>query len=381
MKFSKNIIPFLKPIYVAKPIIPNKLVYNRFLNDIYKSKILTNNGKYSKLLECRLQRLLKVNNISLINNGTNALMIAIRACNIKNKIITTPFTFAATAQSISWMGIEPVFVDVDNDTMNIDPVLVEESISDDIDGIMPVHVFGNPCDVDHISEISEKYSIKTIYDGAHAFGTEINGTAIGNYGNVTMFSFHATKLFNTIEGGALACKDKEIKEKIDMMRNFGIKDEDRIELPGINGKMNEIQSAWGISVLSKIDNERKKRQRIKNIYEENLSSIPGIMINSQSEHIKPSLQYFVIRIEKKEFGISRDELYDKLKKYNVFTRKYFYPLCSNYIFYNKNKSASKKKLPIANKIADEVLSMPFYGDLTDNDINKICDLIRFCRNK
>lgn len=378
---KKTVKPFDDKILITAPMIPKKKNFINHLDDIIKRGWITNNGVYHNQLEGKLKEYLKLENISLINNGTTALLIALKAMGIKGKMITTPFTFAATAQSLFWMNIEPVFVDVDDRTMNIDPSLIEDSISNDVTGILPVHVFGNPCDVKYIDEIAQDRSLATIYDGAHTFGTEINGVGIGNYGDLTIFSFHATKLFNTIEGGAISSRDEDMKRRIDIMKNFGIKNEECVELPGINGKLNELQSAWGLANLENMESERRKRENIKIIYEERLSRIKGITLNHQDKNVRSSLQYFVIRVDKKDFGLSRDELDVELRSYNVYTRRYFYPLCSNFGIFRNNKTANVGNLRVANQISEEVLCLPFHGHLGLENVERICDIIEYIQKQ
>jgi len=371
--------PFKEPIYVTRPLLPSIKDYKKRIEDIWESQWITNNGQQHQELENKLQDYLKVDNLSLINNGTIALQIALKSLDLKGEVITTPFTFAATPHSISWNCLKPVFCDIDPETLNIDPDKIEDLITDKTSAILAVHVFGTPCDVDKIQKIADKYGLKVIYDGAHAFGTEINGTAIGNFGDITMYSFHATKLFNTIEGGALACNDKKLKEKIDLFKNFGIKNENEVVTIGTNGKMNEFQAAMGLEVLKEVDDERKKREEIKQVYYNKLKDIEGINFIHDINNVKNSYQYLVIRINKDKFGFSRDELYEKLKEYNVYTRKYFYPLCSNYDCYNGFNSATKENLPVANKVVNETLSLPFYGDLGKEKTIKICNFIQQLR--
>ena len=369
--------PFEEPVYVTRPVLPPKDKFFSRINDIWNAQWLTNMGEQHRELEEKLLDVLKVPYISLFNNGMNALLAAIRSLGILDgEIITTPFTFAATPHSISWNGITPVFCDIDPMRMTLDPKCIEPLITEKTRAILPVHVFGIPCDVYGIGKTAEDHGLKVIYDGAHVFGTEIEGVGIGIFGDITMFSFHATKLFNTAEGGALACKDQSIKKRIYELKNFGIISEDEVSGVGLNGKMNEIQAAMGLCVLEEIEHERKERERIKKIYAEELDGIDGISFLPDISGVKSSLQYFVIRIDEKIFGKSRDYVYEVLKKYNVFTRKYFYPLCSNFPCYSNLSSASPVKLPIANKVVNETLSMPFYGALNNDDIRKICRIIK-----
>lgn len=370
-----------KPTFVTQPLLPAKEKIHEYLDYIFSSNWLTNNGELHRKLENRLTGYLKVPNLSLINNGTTALLLAIKALDLFGEVITTPFTFAATAHAISWMGLKPIFVDIDPKTMNIDPNKIEKAITSRTSAIIPVHVFGTPCDVNNIQDIAKRHDLKIIYDAAHAFGTELNGVGIGNFGDLTMYSFHATKLFNCAEGGALACKSEEMKKKIDLLKNFGIKNEEEVVEVGINGKMNELQAAMGLAVLECVEEERKKRAEIKSIYNEKLRDIPGITIMPELEEVKSSYQYYAIRINEKEFGKSRDYVYDKLKEYNIFSRKYFYPLCSNYECYKHLPSSEPKNLPIANKVANEVLTLPFYGELEIECAEIICKIITETRNK
>ena len=372
--------PFKKAIYVTKPVFPKLEKFSKNLEYIWKTQWLSNNGNIHKQLEKKLKKYLKVPYLSLLNNGTIALLIALKALDIKGQVITTPFTFAATVHAIKWSGLEPIFCDIDPMSMNINPKLIEKAITPRTSAILPVHVYGIPCDVNAIKKIAEKHNLKVIYDAAHAFGTEIDGNGIGNYGDITMFSFHATKLFHSAEGGALVCKKKKLKEKVDLLKNFGIKSEEEVILPGINGKMNELQAAMGLSVIDLVDEERKSRRNIGEIYKMELGNIEGIDFLPYIPNIKNSYQYFIIRINEKKFGKSRDYVYGELKKYNIFTRKYFYPLCSNFEFYKNLQSSRIENLPIANTISKQVLSLPFYGSLKEEEIRIICRIIKECRN-
>jgi len=372
-----KIEPFDKPIYVTRPLLPPLEELCNSLQDIWDARWLANNGAKHKELENKLGDYLKVPQLSLFNNGTIALLVAIKALELTGEVITTPFTFAATAHSISWMGLEPVFVDIDPVTMCIDPNRIEEAITPRTSAILPVHVFGTPCDVEAIGEIANRYNLKIIYDAAHAFGTEINGTGTGNFGDITMYSFHATKLFNSAEGGALASKNEEMKRKIDLLKNFGIKNEEEVIEVGINGKMNELQAAMGLAVLEHVEEERQKRAIIKRTYIENLKDIPGIKLMPDLPGVRSSYQYFAIRVDEEDFGRSRDDVYEELKKYNVFARKYFHPLCSNFECYKHLPSADPKNLPVANRIGNGVLSIPFYGRLSEEEVKTIAKIVRW----
>ncbi len=362
-------------INVTKPLLPTQKSLSIKLKEVLKSGHITNNGPKHFELEQALKKYLEVENLSIFSNGTLALMIAIKAMGLKGEIITTPFTFAATVSTISWLDIKPVFCDIDPNTMCIDPDKIEALITKDTSAIIPVHVYGNICDVEKIDAIAKKHNLKVIYDAAHAFGAKINKTAVGNYGDVSMFSFHATKLFNTIEGGCLTFKDPALKEKAELFKNFGIKSESEIVDIGINSKMNEIQSIFGILNLELIANERLKRAKIKNIYDNTLKKIKGITINQNQSEIH-SLQYYPIRIEKELYGRSRDQLHALLLQCGISARRYFYPLLSNCDPYKNLASADKKNLPIANQVSEEVLCLPFYGQLKISEIKMICSRIK-----
>jgi dTDP-4-amino-4,6-dideoxygalactose transaminase len=364
-----------KPIYITRPILPKQTEVNCLFDEIWKSQWLTNQGQKHIQLEERLKVVLGVPYLSLFNNGTIALLVAIRALNLTGEVITTPFTFPATTHSLEWNKIEPVFCDIDEETLTIDPQKLEQLITPKTTGILGVHVYGMPCHVDIIQEIADSNNLKVIYDGAHAFNSEINGVAIGMYGHVTMYSFHATKLFHTIEGGALATKEEYIKTRIDLMKNFGIKNEEEVVISGINGKMNEFQAAIGIKNLDLLKSEREKRKIILQRYLDNLKDIPGIEPFIIPENVQHSYQYFMIRI-REDYGMSRDDLYTILKQLNVYSRKYFFPLCSNLPTYQHLQSAKPSNLPVANKIVKEVLCLPFYGGLEQIDIDNICSMIK-----
>ncbi len=368
--------PFEEPIYVTRPIMPPLGEFTDKIEQIWESKWLSNNGTQLQLLEREIQKTLKVPHASIFNNGTIALMTAIKSLELKGEVITTPFTFPATPNSLTWCNVTPVFCDINPVTMNIDADKIEKSITKKTTAILGVHVFGTPCDVKKIQKIAKKYKLKVIYDAAHAFGTEIDDVGIGNFGDISMFSFHPTKLFHTAEGGALTCNDVLLRDKINLLRNFGIKNEVEVLVHGINGKMNEIQAVLGLAVLPLIKTERKKRELIGKIYKHYLDDIEGITYLKDLVDVKSSFQYFVIRINKEIFGRSRDEVYDILKTYNIFTRKYFFPLCSQYPYYKHLPSAKPKNLPIAHQVVEEVLVLPFYGTLPIGDAEKIITLIQ-----
>ncbi len=363
-------------IYVTRPLLPSLDDVYTQLQDIWNSKWLTNNGPKHKELELKLREYLKVDNIAMFSNGTLALELGLKALDISGEVITTPFTFPATVQALDRNGITPVFCDIEDQTLNIDANKIEEHINDKTSAILAVHVFGNPCNVKKIQEIADKYNLKVIYDGAHAFGSHINGKSIGSYGDMTMFSFHATKLFNTIEGGGLVFKNEDLYKKLYLLKNFGIASPEEVVLSGTNAKLNEVQAAVGLEVLKVVGEERERRKAIKKAYEEGLANIPGIRVLNKLDDENASYQYFTIEVDENEYGMSRDELHLQFEKHNVFTRKYFYPLCSEFEWYKDLPSTKKENLPVAHEVIKKVLSMPYYGDLKIAEVNQICEIIR-----
>lgn len=350
------------------------------LEGVWDKKWFTNNGEQHRLLEDKLRKYLDVPNISLFNNGTTALILACKCLQLSGEVITTPFTFAATPHTLTWNGIKPVFCDIEPTTFNLDADKLESSITSDTTAILPVHVFGMPCNTQKIQKIADDYGLKVIYDAAHAFGTRLDNTGIGNFGDITMFSFHATKQFHTAEGGALTFTDPSLKNNMDLLKNFGIKNEEEVVIPGINGKMNELQAALGLEVIEYLDAEHTRRMKLFQQYIQKLKTTEGIILPDIGKNVHFNYQYFTIRIEKEKFGISRDEMYDRFKQFNVFTRKYFFPLCSEYPCYRDLLSASKTNLPVANKIVDEVLCLPLYGALSAQEIGKICEILKSFRD-
>ncbi|MBQ4123752.1 DegT/DnrJ/EryC1/StrS family aminotransferase [bacterium] len=365
----------MQKILVTQPMLPElEDVYSQ-IEEIWTTKWLTNMGSKHNELEIKLKDVLKVNNVSLFNNGTIALMVAIKALDLPHgsEVITTPFTFAATPHCISWNGLKPVFCDIEPDTMTIDAEKIEELITPNTSAIVAVHVYGFPCNVKKINNIAKKYNLKVIYDAAHAFSTEIDGRGIGTFGDITMFSFHATKLYNTIEGGCLTYNDDNLVRKIYNLRNFGIRSEELVEEVGINGKMNEIQAAIGLLNLNLYKKEQEKRAKIKEFYDDNLSKIKGIRIPKMPNNATNSYQYYPIIIEN-EYPLSRDELYLKFKQRNIYTRKYFYPACHDYECYKDN--LQNRVLSIVDDIKHKVLCLPFYGNLSTSDLNNVCDILK-----
>ena len=363
-------------IYVTRPLLPDLDNYVLEVKDIFNSQWLTNMGVKHNELETKLQDVLKVPNVSLFNNGTIALLTALKAMNLPygSEVITTPFTFAATPHCIVWNNCKPVFCDIEPNTMTIDADKVESLITPNTSAILGVHVYGFPCNVEKIDKIAKKHNLKVIYDAAHAFSTEINGKGIGTFGDITMFSFHATKLFNTIEGGCLTYNDENLKRKIYNLRNFGIQSEEIVEDVGINGKMNEFQAAMGLENLKIYREEQQKRAKVKAFYDKHLSKIKGIRIPKMPENVTNSYQYYPIVIEE-DYPISRNELYDRFKEHNILTRKYFYPACHDYDCYKNDLAVKLADLTVVNDLKHRVLCLPFYGSLEEETLEFICSFI------
>ena len=370
-------VPPSGPLYVTRPDLPSLDEFIPYLREIWRSKILTNGGPFHQKFEEELSKYLGVRYIALFTNATIGLVTALQALRITGEVITTPYSFVATAHSLIWNGIKPVFVDVDPVTFNLDPAKIEAAITPQTTAIMPVHCYGHPCDVDRIQAIADTYGLKVIYDAAHAFGTTIDGRSVTDFGDITMLSFHATKLFQTAEGGALVARDATVKRRIDYLKNFGIQNETSVLMPGINGKMSELQAALGMLTLEMVDGEQQRRKAIGDIYRQRLGPVDGITLPVQSSHFTPSQQYFVIRFDAARCGATRDAMFEGLKKYNVFARRYFFPLCSDYSCYRMLPSAHPSYLPVAQNISSEVLCLPYYGELSGDDAHRICDILLF----
>lgn len=364
-----------KKITVTSPLLPNLDEFNEMLKEIWLNKWITNNGNYHQALEKALCEYLKVPFISLFTNGTMPLITALQALRITGEVITTPYSFVATTHSIWWNGIKPVFVDINSDTCNIDPLKIEAAITPKTTAIMPVHCYGKPCDTDAIQNIADKYGLKVIYDSAHAFGVEVNGKSILEAGDMSTLSFHATKVFNTIEGGALVMHDECTKKRIDYLKNFGFASETEVVAPGINSKMDEMRSAYGLLNLRQVDKAIEARQRVANQYREALVEVKGIRFFDDIPGIRNNYSYFPIFINTEEYGMTRDELYFKMKEHNVLGRRYFYPLISTFSTYRGLPSATKENLPIATQMADEVICLPMHHELSKEDLDRILDIV------
>jgi dTDP-4-amino-4,6-dideoxygalactose transaminase len=365
-----------KPIYVTQPSLPDLEEFIPYLREIWDNKILTNNGPMHKELEKELADFLGVPFISLFANGTLALVTALQALRITGEVITTPYSFVATTHSLWWNNIKPVFVDIEPEFGNLDPDKIEAAITPKTTAIMPVHVYGNPCHVEKIQKIADIYGLKLIYDAAHAFGVKYKGGSILNYGDLSILSFHATKVFNTFEGGAIISHDSATKQRIDYLKNFGFAGETTIMAPGINSKMNEVQAAMGLLQLKSIDESIVKRKFVADTYRELLKDIKGISMLPLPVETISNYAYFPIFVNEKEYGMSRDELYEKMKQNNIFGRRYFYPLISEFSMYKSLESSAQNNLPVAHKMANEVICLPIYSELDIKDIKEVANILR-----
>lgn len=364
-----------KLIYVTEPALPPLDDFIPYLQKIWKSKILTNGGPFHQQLEQALGEYLGIKHICLFANATIALVTALQSLRITGEVITTPFSFVATAHSLLWNGIKPVFADICPRSLNLDPSKIESAITPQTTAIMPVHCYGNPCDVDVIQRIADEYNLKVIYDAAHAFGVRDSRGSILNYGDMSVLSFHATKVFNTFEGGAIICQDKKTKERIDHLKNFGIVSQVQVVAPGINGKMSEINAAFGLLQLHNIEQALEKRAKIDQIYRAALGSVEGIQCMPLPVGATPNYSYFPILVLP-QYPMSRDDLYNNLAEHNVHSRRYFYPLISDFPMYRGLPSANRSNLPVAAKTASQVLCLPIYPDLEHAEVEKIIRLIK-----
>lgn len=364
-----------KLITVTSPLLPDLKEFETYLEDIWNRKWLTNNGYYHKKLEKALSEYLKSPFLSLFTNGTLPLITALQSLRITGEVITTPYSFVATTHSLWWNGIKPVFVDVDPITGNMDPEKIEAAITPRTTAIMPVHVYGTPCNVERIKQIADTYGLKVIYDAAHAFGVEINGKSILEYGDICTLSFHATKVYNTVEGGALICRTSEQKQHIDHLKNFGFADETTVVAPGINSKMDEIRASYGLLNLKQVDLAIESRKHIANLYREKLKNIKGIRYLEDIEEVRHNYAYFPVFVDEKKYGMTRNALYELLKSHNILGRRYFYPLISSFSTYRGLESANSANLVVANRLAEEVICLPIYAGLADEDVMRILTII------
>jgi len=365
----------MKKIFVTQPFLPDLQEFVGYLEEIWDSKTLTNGGPMHQRLESELCDYLGVKEIALFSNGTLALMTALQALRITGEVITTPYTFVATAHSLLWNGIKPIFVDIDPISLNLDPRKIEAAITPQTTAIMPVHCYGNPCDVAAIQAIADNYNLKVIYDAAHAFGVQDAEGSVLRHGDLSILSFHATKVFNTFEGGAIVCPDKKTKERINHLKNFGFVNETTVVAPGINAKMSEVNAAFGLLQLKHIRGALARRAEIDQLYRKLLADVEGVSCVPEGTQTLANHAYFPVLIER-SFSIGRDALYEKLKEFGIFTRRYFYPLITDFPMYRGMPSANRENLPTAHSIADKVLCLPIYPTLDDETVHFIVDRIR-----
>ena len=362
-------------ITVTSPLLPSLDEFTESLKEIWGSKWITNNGQFHQKLEAALAEYLKVPYVSLFTNGTLPLLTALQAMRITGEVITTPYSFVATTHALWWNGIKPVFVDIDPSTGNIDPQKIEAAITPRTTAILPVHVYGKPCDTEAIQTIADKYGLKVIYDAAHAFGVEVNGESLLNAGDMSTLSFHATKVFNTIEGGAMVMHDEKTKQRIDYLKNFGFANEIEVVGPGINSKMDEVRSAYGLLNLKQVDAAIAARQKVAVAYREALRNVDGISFWDDMPGVRHNYSYFPIFVDAEKYGMTRDELYVKMKDQGVWGRRYFYPLISEFSTYRGLESSRPDNLPNAHRMADTVICLPMHHALSENDLNRIINSI------
>lgn len=357
-------------------MLPDLEEFHQLLREIWDSKWITNNGSFHQRLEQALAEYLKVPYVSLFTNGTLPLITALQALRITGEVITTPYSFVATTHALWWNGIKPVFVDIDQATGNIDPDRIEAAITPKTTAIMPVHVYGKPCDTERIQAIADKYGLKVIYDAAHAFGVEVNGRSILNAGDMSTLSFHATKVYNTIEGGAMVMHDEKTKNRIDYLKNFGFAGETEVVAPGINSKVDEMRSAYGLLNLRQVDAAIDARRRVAVAYRKALRDVDGITFFDDMPGVRHNYSYFPIFVDADRYGMSRDDLYFRMRERNVLGRRYFYPLISEFSTYRGLPSAAPEHLPNAHRMASTVICLPMHHALTEEDVNRVIDCIK-----
>ncbi|MBQ7238184.1 MAG: DegT/DnrJ/EryC1/StrS family aminotransferase [Bacteroidales bacterium] len=363
-------------ITVTSPLLPDLQEFNALLQQIWDKKWITNNGDFHKQLEKELAEYLGVPYLSLFTNGTLPLITALQAMRITGEVITTPYSFVATTHSLWWNGIKPVFVDIDPKTGNLNPDKIEAAITPKTTAILPVHVYGTPCDTKRIQDIADTYGLRVLYDAAHAFGVKVDGESVLKAGDMSTLSFHATKVYNTIEGGALVVQDEQTKKRIDYLKNFGFANEVTVVGPGINSKMDEVRAAYGLLNLKQVDQCIEARGRADAFYREALKGVPGISMLEPTPHTRHNFSYFPIFVDEKQYGMSRDALYFKMKEHGVLGRRYFYPLISEFSTYRGLESANPENLPVAHRFANTVICLPMHHALSTEDLNRVVELIR-----
>lgn len=364
-----------RPLYVTQPYLPPLEEFIPYLRKIWDSHTLTNSGPMHQQFEQSLSEYLGVEHISLFSNGTQALVTALQVLRITGEVITTPYSFVATAHSLVWNGISPIFADVTPDGYNLDPECIEAAITPQTTAIMPVHCYGHPCDVQGIQRVADKYNLRVIYDAAHAFGVKDSGGSILRHGDLSVLSFHATKVFNTFEGGAVVCPSAKVKAHVDHLKNFGFVDEETVVAPGVNGKMNEFSAALGLLQLQHIDETLRRRAEISKLYMQELRDVPGIHWITPQVMAQANHAYFPILIEE-QYGLSRDDLYQTLRSQGIFARRYFYPLISDFSVYRGLPSSKRENLPNASRLASQVLCLPLYPSMRNDDVSRVTQIIR-----
>jgi dTDP-4-amino-4,6-dideoxygalactose transaminase len=367
---------FDQPLLHAQPLLPDLGSFARRLERVWGARTLTNGGPQLQELETRLAETLEASRLLLCANGTIALMLALKALDLEGEVVTTPFTFAATPHSITWAGLTPVFADIDPSSFNLDPSAVEAAITPNTSAILAVHVFGNVCNVAALQDIASRHGLRLVYDAAHAFGARIAGMPVSQFGDAVVFSLHATKLFHSAEGGAVVARDEGVLDRIGALRNFGIQGHQSTHA-GLNGKMSEIHAAMGLEVLALISDERAARKRVAEIYRSRLGAVPGVSLPPRAIEDTDSYQYFPVLIHSSEFGLSRNELLEKLLEFNVHARRYFYPLCSEFPTYRHLPSSRPRGLPVATRVVENVMCLPYYGSLADENAHRLCDVIAY----
>ena len=363
------------PIHVTQPFLPPLAEFMPYLEEIWASKWLTNNGPFHQRFENELAAYLGVEHLALVSNGTIGLIVALQALHITGDVITTPYSFVATAHSLVWNGLQPVFADIDPETLNLDPLKIESAITPNTSAIMPVHCYGTPCDVEAIQRIAGRHGLKVIYDAAHAFGVHYRGQSLLVHGDLSVLSFHATKVFNTFEGGAIVCPDAETKQRIDYSKNFGFADEVTVVATGINGKMNEFQSALGLLQLRYIEAAIERRQRVSEIYSRELQGVAGITCCSPPPDVVPNYSYFPILVGP-DYPLSRDGLCQRMRERGIYPRRYFHPLITEMPMYGGLPSAAPSNLPVATRVAGEIVCLPIFTDLGEDDVRRVVEIIR-----
>jgi len=368
-------------VFVTSPLLPDLKEFTSYLEEIWRNKWLTNQGPFHEKLEKELSDYLGVKYLNLFSNATLALIVALEALRISGEVITTPYSFVATTHSLWWNNIKPVFVDIEPETLNIDPNRIEAAITPATTAIMPVHVYGNPCNVKEIERIADIYGLRVIYDAAHAFAVKKNGVSVLDYGDLSILSFHATKVYSTVEGGAIISHDEKMKRRIDFLKNFGFANETTVVAPGINAKLNEVQAVFGLLSLKIVDEAITKRKKIAEIYRKGLTGIAGIDLLPEMPDIQHNYGYFPILVDEHKYGMQRDELYETMKQHNIFGRRYFYPLISDFPTYRGLPSAQPGNLPVAVKVASQVICLPMHHELIEEKVNEIIDLIKKLSDK